>query len=346
MPYFRNLNILFLHVPRTGGSSVENFFYYKNGVPPTIDNIHSFPGLGIDLNRHSLQHSTYSEIKEREKYFNIDFTKTKVISIVRNPYNRIMSDLIYFKMINFESSHEKVESTINNYLNSDFTYDNHKIPQYKFVIDSDNNICKDILILHTENLTEEMKMNGYGEFDMKDNSGNKENKNYLNLLNNNSIKKINEFYKNDFEMFNYEMLNDVSEIGNYNFTISKEIKKKDIVSEPKSEVFKQFTTKQEIQSIFDTPVKQSIHKNPTSTNDSSQKQSFVDIKDKKLEFEMLREKRIQELKAKQQQPSTIPPNIPHNSPFMYDKNKIKESFNQLRGKPVLGFSSADNVNII
>ncbi len=344
MPYFRNLNILFLHVPRTGGSSVENFFYYRNGVPPSIDNIHSFPGLGIDLNRHSLQHSTYLEIKEREKYFNIDFTKTKVISIVRNPYNRVLSDLIYFKMINFDSTQEKVESILNSYLNDEFTYDNHKIPQYKFVVESDNNVCKDILILHTENLTEEMKMNGYGDFNAKDNSSNKENKNYLNLLNNNSIKKINEFYKKDFETFNYRMLNDTSEIGNYDIYFQNGMKidyssqepKKEIINktESKTEVFKQFTTKEEIQNIFDTPV------------NGKKTQDFIDIKDKKLEFEMLREKRIQELKAKQQQHNTVPPNIPQNSPFMYDKNKIKESFNQLRGKPVLGFTGSDNINVI
>ena len=356
MPFYRNLNILFLHIPRTGGSSVENFLYPRNGVSPSIDNLHSFPGLGIDLNKHSLQHSTYLEIKEREKYFNIDFSKTKVIAIVRNPYHRILSDLIYFKMIDFDSSPENVESTLNSFLNDGFLYDNHKTPQYKFIVDSDDNVCKEILILHTENLTEEMKTNGFLDFDSKDNTLNSENKNYLYLLTNNSIKRINEFYQIDFETLGYCMLNDVSEIENYDPTInfrtnSNYLHLKKVENKPAkviNEISKSVPTKEEIQNIFDTPIQKSTQKNSFSSNIFETKsQGVIDFKDKKLEFEMLREKRIQELKSKhQEQAKGIPPNIPTNSPLLYDKNKLKESFMQLRGKPNTSFNNKSDINII
>lgn len=35
MPYFKNnnVNILFIHIPKTGGSSVENYFSSKFNIP-------------------------------------------------------------------------------------------------------------------------------------------------------------------------------------------------------------------------------------------------------------------------------------------------------------------------
>jgi hypothetical protein len=82
--------LLFIHIPRTGGTSVEKFFEFKShdnllsGRPPTVYNG---------------QHFTLSEYAEKinvEKYFKF--------TIVRNPWDRLLSwylwsyaDLIYFQ---------------------------------------------------------------------------------------------------------------------------------------------------------------------------------------------------------------------------------------------------------
>jgi hypothetical protein len=80
----------------------------------------------------SLQHITYNQIVENYKIFNIDFDNIKIITIVRNPYERIVSDLFFYKLIKTDTSKEEVFDIINKYLVLDI-YDNHNIPQYKFI---------------------------------------------------------------------------------------------------------------------------------------------------------------------------------------------------------------------
>jgi hypothetical protein len=45
-------------------------------------------------------------------------------------------------------------------------YDNHNIPQYKFITDNDDNIINNIIILKTETLTDDMKNLGYNDFNL------------------------------------------------------------------------------------------------------------------------------------------------------------------------------------
>ena len=59
--------------------------------------------------------------------------------------------------------------------------------------------------MHTETLTKDMKNLGYNDFNIRLNI-NEHEINYLNYLNKNSVKLINEFYKYDFELFNYEKI--------------------------------------------------------------------------------------------------------------------------------------------
>ena len=63
------------------------------------------------------------------------------------------------------------------------------------------NKIPNIKIFKTETLTEEFKEYGFTDYDGKDSSSD-----YSEYLNNDSIKLINEFYKKDFELFNYDMI--------------------------------------------------------------------------------------------------------------------------------------------
>lgn len=215
MPYFNNnnnVNVLFIHIPKTGGSSVEYYFSRKFNVP--INSKSLFNALNPELKRYMLnhaslittvlQHMPYKVIFEYRKVFNINFNNIKIITIVRNPYERIISDLFYFKKIAINSSKEEVYDIIQTYLLSS-ELDNHNIHQHKFILDKNDKILSNIHILHTETLTNDMHNLGYTDFNHKDNV-NPNKVNYYDYLNTDSIKLINDFYDLDFQFFNYNKI--------------------------------------------------------------------------------------------------------------------------------------------
>jgi len=211
MPYFKNkdINLLFIHIPKTGGSSLESYFSSKLNI--TLNNKSLFSYIededllnkNININS-SLQHITYNQIVKYSKVFNIDFNNIKIITIVRNPYERIISDLFHYSKINVNTSKEEVFDIINEYLVSD-NYDNHNIPQHIFITDENKELISNIHILKTEKLTIDMNDLGYTDFNIVVNK-NKHIINYYNYLNNESIKTINIFYHFDFLLFNYDKI--------------------------------------------------------------------------------------------------------------------------------------------
>ena len=208
MPYFKNnnANILFIHIPKTGGTSLELYFSIKFNIPLNNNSLYDFLDDLTKLNNNviinsSLQHLTYNQIIGYNKVFNIDFNNIMIITIVRNPYERIISDLIWYKKIDINTSKDEVFNIIQEYLISD-EYDNHNIPQHHFITDNNKKIIPNIHILHTETLTNDMNNLGYIDFDLCINN-NKVKMNYYNYLNNKSIEIINNFYHFDFILFNY-----------------------------------------------------------------------------------------------------------------------------------------------
>ena len=205
MPLFNLINILLIHIPKTGGTSIENYFYNKFNIKRTLNTLYS--DLSLILNSHSLQHSTFNELFEKKEYYDIDFNNIKIISVIRNPYERIISDLFYNGLINLESTKDEIFSKISWFLNStDLIYDNHKMEQYKYLIGLDGKINNNIIIMRIETLNDDMIKNGFDDFNVYDQVSYRNKINYIGLLNNDSIKLINNFYQKDFEYFNYEII--------------------------------------------------------------------------------------------------------------------------------------------
>lgn len=203
MPYYKEINLLFIHIPKTGGTTIEQNLKKKNKqrlysnktnkiLPPPFNNI-------------SLQHQTYTTIYTYMDVLDVSFNDTlKIITIVRNPYNRIISDLFWQKLINTKASQNEIYDIMTEYITKT-SYDNHNIPQYKFITDTDGKIIQNIKIFKTETLTGDLQEYGM-EYGITDYNIPQKNKDYMNYLNNDSIELINKYYAKDFELFGYKMI--------------------------------------------------------------------------------------------------------------------------------------------
>jgi len=330
MPFFDKERLLFIHIPKTGGTSIEDYFSRKHNVilnhhsvyhrydPNSIH--HEFEtsrnswkttlnamidteqrkraamkqtsnfmvhvknntrnGLkNIDWSnvkrelpdfksfqkirlvrdvRHSLHHFTWSELYQHrdviwpsdsivKKYMNNrnpDNNILRVIAIVRNPYDRVISDLYFhgFLSHNIYPTKGHVYRQLKLYLDSNSDFDNHKTPQYRFLLDEHGKLLENVHIMKTETLTSDMHEYGYIDFNLHSNTTNvrlnASSTKYASILNRKSINLINEFYKEDFEHFDYSYLNILmskDENQEVQETEPEEIKEEEVQAEIKEE---------------------------------------------------------------------------------------------------------------
>jgi len=203
MPYYKEKNLLFIHIPKTGGTVIEDRI--KKETPQTLFSRSTNSLLDFPYNKKSLQHQFYSTIYKFKDKLDVNFDNIKIFSVVRNPYDRIISDLFFYSLIKKQFTPQQVYNVIkNNYLYRD-DLDNHNEPQYKFITDENSELIKNIKIFNTESLNElNNDVNKFIGFDTNIKRGNV-NKDYSKYLNKDSISLINTFYKKDFELFNYKL---------------------------------------------------------------------------------------------------------------------------------------------
>jgi len=203
MPYYKEKDLLFIHIPKTGGTNIENCIIQKHKqtlYSGKTNNLLKYP-----YNNISLQHQFYTTIYNNRDKLDINFNNIKIFSVVRNPYNRIISDLFWYNLIKKDYTPEQVyDKIVNDYLNR-YDLDNHNQPQYKYITDNHRNLIPGIKIFKCENLNEMNEdINKFIGFDINIKQDNA-NKDYSKYLNKDSIDLINKIYKKDFELFNYDL---------------------------------------------------------------------------------------------------------------------------------------------
>ncbi len=236
MPYYKEINTLLIHIPKTGGTSLEEYLKTKY-----TESVFSHVPINDSLNDNSvstksLQHLPYASLRKFSEKLNLDFNDNnmKILSIVRNPYHRMVSDLFFLEIIDYDFTQEEVCTVIKYYLeiyksigyivfvdkeSTDYAkvtqntwifnkynnYDNHRLPQFKFLVDENDKLIDKIKIFRTETLTKELREYGFSDYEFDTNKSVKID--YMKYLNDESIQIINSFYKKDFEMFGYEYAN-------------------------------------------------------------------------------------------------------------------------------------------
>jgi hypothetical protein len=108
MPLFKIAKVLLIHIPKTGGSSIEDYFISMYQKRCTINTLLDRTGE-LNINGHSPQHFTFQEIYNKKDYLDLNLDELKIIAAVRNPYHRIISDLFFYKILKFEDTPEITE---------------------------------------------------------------------------------------------------------------------------------------------------------------------------------------------------------------------------------------------
>ena len=195
-----NKMCIYIHIPKTAGTSVEQFLRDngKNGLE-----YH-----GVRYGR-SMHHFTAFTLKKENTHI---FDKYYKFTIVRNPYDRLLSEYYWTPIqgIGFKSGQTKadfityVSKVVNKQLFYDNIYNDHFIPQYLFVYDKKKLLINELFKYEDLKWTIEYlkkKLNMDNQFP------------YLNLSTNSIVKtgwtdrqkeRIYKIYKQDFIAFNYD----------------------------------------------------------------------------------------------------------------------------------------------
>jgi hypothetical protein len=138
--------ILFIHIPKCGGSSIEQALNDLSDEPILLEHkTSSLPHLWGQYNNDQLQHLTYKEI-QRQGYCAADFDF--IFSIVRNPAKRLISE------INWQLSHEffQYSFSIKNIHEQFFSNDEHRFCHYKWQYDYLDDVPENTFIAKLEDL--------------------------------------------------------------------------------------------------------------------------------------------------------------------------------------------------
>lgn len=135
MPIFHkdNMRVLYVHVPKTGGSYIEQLFE-NNGFMVELVDWGNQPGNLNTVRRCSPQHMHYELLDNLYVLSAFDY----IFVTVRDPLERVISEYRMRKRGNWSESDMAVwfDKIIKKYLTNPYILDNHMRPQSEFYIPS------------------------------------------------------------------------------------------------------------------------------------------------------------------------------------------------------------------
>jgi len=213
---------LYIHIPKTGGASIEQYFMKKYNLHYSL--LCSKEQYDLTISKCSKQHYPLSLKLRNATRLGIQHnSSTKIFSSVRNPYTRLISDLYFYKLINSSTTKTTTENVVQSYLrkykNDHEAYDNHAKPQYLFLINDNGVIDPRIKIIKQESLSSGMHSLGFTDFnrivdtiDAHFTNTNNHKTNYYKHINMNIVNMINTVYREDFRRFGYTMITNEKEL--------------------------------------------------------------------------------------------------------------------------------------
>lgn len=205
MPINRKKKLIFIHIPKNGGTSVaKSLHMLSHWRKVNLDKLYGITSDNIVLQ--SLQ------LKFYDKYISDNILKEcDIFTVVRNPYDRVLSDysynnrgfeklidyLVYIKKKLENTDEYELMKYNRRYLN------NHILPQYKYIESDKYNVN---FIIKFENFSDDFK-SYFPEYDLAHTNKSKHVSHKVYFKDKpKCINLINQIYKKDFEMFNYEMI--------------------------------------------------------------------------------------------------------------------------------------------
>lgn len=209
--------LIFVHIPRTGGTTVE----YICGVHSRVQGAKNLSKMWWGGNTQHYKVNTMIQKLGKEK-----FDKYYSFSIIRNPYDRLIS--IYKRFNKIQGNNKwTFDYFVNRFLGKGNGGDIgiHLTPQHKYICINDKIMVSKIF--HTENFKEIydfLKTRGFDKNTIKlttgrvhnvvgqngninkSNSSNDGKIDTMKYFNEETLKKVNNFYKKDFEIFGYNII--------------------------------------------------------------------------------------------------------------------------------------------
>ena len=141
----REYNCLFVHIPKTAGQSIEQYFMSRLGLDWQADRDQLLMGRNTDpdCGTQKLAHLTASEYLSCGHLDGENFTRFYKFAFVRNPYARLVSEYLYRNYF----SHRSFRDFVLNKLPPPGWDDQyrHIMPQYDFLHDGNGRLLVDFV---------------------------------------------------------------------------------------------------------------------------------------------------------------------------------------------------------
>jgi len=241
-----NLNLIYIPIPKNGSLFIkrilfltQNFSRIKLNKESSIKNTNYERMYNIRNNGIYRYLETSDELKQNQ-IENCDIEQwnlCKKFSFIRNPYDKFASSFCFFKNLFERNNHSKINQSFNNIHNlndlienkeniSDFVYCHTFITQFEHLVSEDGDIKIDNLG-KVENLIEDLfkillinKKNNEPVFieDLcnSENYNMSNKKKYYEYYDEKTLNWVNEYFKKDFETFEYKICNTIEELKEEN----------------------------------------------------------------------------------------------------------------------------------